>query len=166
MWPVCHNVCICVYTPWFHITVTSSCSGIGVGVCTVFLSFRCLVLCILSNVNLFLLLLLHQQHFGRFPHDVFPRKRNDCWLPCWLHKPVTLPFGYLMSITVEHFFHNVQCYLVCNSDHFWGYYFSELFIYYLCGTGRYSNCRLFADYIKIFLWREVPSWLVCYFIRI
>jgi hypothetical protein len=44
-----------VCTPWFHNTVTSSCSHTGlcvcVCVCTIYVSFRCLVLCILSNVN-------------------------------------------------------------------------------------------------------------------
>jgi hypothetical protein len=55
-----------------------------------------------------------------------------------------------MSITVERVLNHTKCYLVCHSDHFWDCYFSEWFIYYLCGTVRYSNCRLVADYIKIF----------------
>jgi hypothetical protein len=46
-----------VCTPWFHNPVTSSCSHTGacvcvcVCVCTIYPSFRCPVLCILSNVN-------------------------------------------------------------------------------------------------------------------
>ena len=71
---------------------------------------------------------------------------------------VDCPAGYIrrlrdrlgiMSINIERFLHRMNCYLVCHSDHFWEYYFSELFIYYLCDTVRYSNCRLFADYIRI-----------------
>jgi hypothetical protein len=46
-----------VCTPGFHNSVTSSCSHTGlyvcvcVCVCTIFLLFRCLVLCILNNIN-------------------------------------------------------------------------------------------------------------------
>jgi hypothetical protein len=46
---------LCVCTPWFHNTVPASCSHTGVCVCARararYLSFRCLLVCVLSSVN-------------------------------------------------------------------------------------------------------------------
>ena len=84
---------------------------------------------------------------------------------------VDCPAGYIsrlrdhlaiMSINMERFLHHMNCYLVCHSDHIWEYYFLKLFVYYLCGTVRYSNCRLFADCIRILCEIKfcLDSWLL------
>ena len=52
IWPICHTYAVC--NPPFRYTVTYSCShtGLALSVCTVFHSFRCLVLRILNNLNM------------------------------------------------------------------------------------------------------------------
>jgi hypothetical protein len=48
----------------------------------------------------------------------------------------------IMSIKMERSLHHMSCYLVCHSSPFWEYCISELFVYCVCGTVRYSDCRL------------------------